>query len=85
MQVARQALSFGQVHCRGAATLIRIGIGHPGHKERVHGHVLGNYAKAEMDDLAAMLAAIASEADWLAQGDAPRFMSDVSLRLQEQG
>lgn len=64
---------------------VRIGIGHPGHKDRVHGHVLGNYAKAEMDDLAAMLAAIASEADWLAQGDAPRFMSDVSLRLQEQG
>ena len=63
---------------------VRIGIGHPGHKERVHGHVLGNYSKAEIDDLTAMLAAIASEAAWLAEGDGPRFMSDVALRLQDQ-
>jgi PTH1 family peptidyl-tRNA hydrolase len=57
---------------------VRIGIGHPGHKDRVTGHVLGNYAKAEMDDLADMLGAIASEADWLAQGDNPRFMSEIA-------
>jgi PTH1 family peptidyl-tRNA hydrolase len=37
---------------------VRIGIGHPGHKDRVTGYVLGNYAKAEMDDLADMLGAI---------------------------
>ncbi len=24
---------------------VRIGIGHPGHKDRVHGYVLGNYAQ----------------------------------------
>jgi PTH1 family peptidyl-tRNA hydrolase len=62
---------------------VRIGIGHPGHKERVHGYVLGNYAKAEMDDLAAMLGAIAAEAEWLARGDDARFMSDLALRLQD--
>jgi PTH1 family peptidyl-tRNA hydrolase len=62
---------------------IRIGIGHPGHKERVTGHVLGNYAKAEMDPLADMLGAIAAEADWLARGDDTRFMNDVALRLQD--
>lgn len=62
---------------------VRIGIGHPGHKDRVHGHVLGNYAKAEMDDLAAMLGAIAAEAGWLAKGDDARFMNDVALRLQD--
>jgi PTH1 family peptidyl-tRNA hydrolase len=61
---------------------VRIGIGHPGHKDRVTGHVLGNYAKDELDDLTDMLAAIASEAEWLAKGDDPRFMSDVALRLQ---
>ncbi len=61
---------------------VRIGIGHPGHKHRVTGHVLGNYAKAEQDDLVAMLGAIAAEAEWLARGDDPRFMSDVALRLQ---
>ena len=63
---------------------VRIGIGHPGHKDRVTGHVLGNYAKAEMDDLAEMLGAIAAEADWLARGDAVRFMSDVALRQQTE-
>lgn len=62
---------------------VRIGIGHPGHKDRVTGHVLGNYAKAEMDDLAHMLGAIGAEASWLAQGNDARFMSDVALRMQE--
>ncbi len=61
---------------------VRIGIGHPGHKDRVTGHVLGNYAKAEMDDLADMLAAIGAEAGWLAAGDDARFMNDVALRMQ---
>ncbi|HAU22573.1 MAG TPA: aminoacyl-tRNA hydrolase [Erythrobacter sp.] len=62
---------------------VRIGIGHPGHKDRVHSHVLGNYAKSEQDGLANMLGAIGAEAEWLAQGDDPRFMSDVALRMQE--
>lgn len=61
---------------------VRIGIGHPGHKDRVTGHVLGNYAKAEMDDLVAMLGAIGAEAEWLAKGDEARFMSEFALRLQ---
>ena len=62
---------------------VRIGIGHPGHKDRVTGHVLGNYAKAEMDDLVQMLGAIGAEAGWLASGNDARFMSDFALRMQE--
>ncbi len=62
---------------------VRIGIGHPGHKDRVTSHVLGNYAKAEQDDLVQMLAAIGSEADRLAAGDDVRFMSDVAMRMQD--
>ena len=61
---------------------VRIGIGHPGHKERVHGHVLGNYAKAEQDDLVQMLGAIAAKAEWLSKNDEPRFMSEYALRMQ---
>ena len=61
---------------------VRLGIGHPGHKDRVSSYVLGNYAKAEQDDLATMLGALAAEAQWLADGDGPRFMSDVALRQQ---
>ena len=60
---------------------VRLGIGHPGHKDRVLGHVLGNYAKSEADPLADMLGAVAAEAPWLAAGDDPRFMSEVALRL----
>ena len=59
---------------------VRIGIGHPGHKDRVTSHVLGNYAKTELDDLAEMLGAIAAEAEWLARGDDARFMNNVALR-----
>ena len=62
---------------------VRLGIGHPGHKDRVTGYVLGNFAKAEQDDLVDMLGAIASEADWLARGDSVRFMNDVALRQQD--
>ena len=61
---------------------LRIGIGHPGDKARVTRHVLGNYAKSEMEPLSDLLAAIAAEADWLADGDDARFMSEVALRLQ---
>ena len=64
---------------------VRIGIGHPGHKDRVTPYVLGNYSKAEMEPLADLLSAIASEAEWLAHGDEPRFMNEVALRMQQQG
>ena len=59
---------------------VRLGIGHPGHKDRVTGYVLGNFAKAEQDDLVDMLGAVAGEAGWLAAGDDVRFMNDVALR-----
>lgn len=62
---------------------VRIGIGHPGHKDRVTGYVLGNYAKAEMDPLSDLLGAIAAEAEWLAKGDDVRFMNDVAMRMQQ--
>jgi len=61
---------------------IRVGIGHPGHKDRVTGHVLGNFAKDEQDDLAEMLGAIGAEAGWLAKSDDVRFMNDIALRMQ---
>jgi PTH1 family peptidyl-tRNA hydrolase len=62
---------------------VRIGIGHPGpgRKDLVTPHVLGNYAKKEMEPLSDVLAAIAAEAEWLADGDDPRFMSEAARRL----
>jgi PTH1 family peptidyl-tRNA hydrolase len=72
-----------EAHIGNPFRRVRIGIGHPGHKDRVHGYVLGNYAKTEMDPLSDMLAAIGAEAEWLAKGDDVRFMSDVAVRLQD--
>jgi peptidyl-tRNA hydrolase, PTH1 family len=62
---------------------VRMGIGHPGHKDRVTGYVLGSFAKNEIDPLADMLGALSAEADWLAQGNDSRFMSEVALRLAD--
>ena len=62
---------------------VRLGIGHPGHKDRVTGHVLGNFAKSEIDPLAELLGAVAAEAARLADGDDVRFMNDVALRLAD--
>jgi PTH1 family peptidyl-tRNA hydrolase len=62
---------------------VRLGIGHPGHKDRVTGYVLGNYAKAEIEPLTDMLGAVAAEAAWLADGDDVRFMNEVARRLQD--
>jgi PTH1 family peptidyl-tRNA hydrolase len=62
---------------------VRIGIGHPGHKDRVTGYVLGNYAKSEMEVLSDLLCALAGEAQWLADGEDARFMSEVARRLHD--
>jgi PTH1 family peptidyl-tRNA hydrolase len=70
-----------EAHVGNGFRRVRLGIGHPGHKERVLGHVLGNYAKAEIDPLSDMLGAIAAEAPWLARGDDVRFMNEVARRL----
>jgi PTH1 family peptidyl-tRNA hydrolase len=58
---------------------VRIGIGHPGEKHRVHGHVLGNFSKADEDWLVPMLSAIADAAPLLAKDDDVGLMSKVAL------
>jgi PTH1 family peptidyl-tRNA hydrolase len=70
-------------HCGADFRRVRLGIGHPGHKDRVTGYVLGPFAKAEQDDLVTMLGAVAAEAEHLAQGNDTRFMNDVALRQQD--
>ena len=74
-----------EAHIGNEFRRVRIGIGHPGHKDKVSPYVLGNYAKAEMDPLADLLGAVAAEARWLAEGNDGRFMSDVALRLSDAG
>ena len=60
---------------------VRIGIGHPGAKELVHGHVLGDFAKDDRDWLEKLLEAIADNADMLASGDDSGFMNKTSLAV----
>jgi PTH1 family peptidyl-tRNA hydrolase len=61
---------------------VRIGIGHPGGRERVTGHVLGNFTKAdEKEWLVPMLTAIADAAPLLARDNDIGFMNKISLTL----
>ena len=63
---------------------VRIGIGHPGHKDRVTGHVLGTFAKEDAGWVARLLEAIAEAAPLLADGQAEPFMTRVALLTQEE-
>jgi PTH1 family peptidyl-tRNA hydrolase len=58
---------------------VRIGVGHPGVKELVHGHVLRDFAKAERETLDKLLDAIAEHFPLLAAGNDGAFMSKVAL------
>ena len=59
---------------------VRLGIGHPGHKDRVANYVLGDFAKAEADWLDDVLRGLSDGAPYLALGDGAKFMNAVSLR-----
>ena len=61
---------------------VRIGIGHPGHKELVTGHVLGNFSAADRQWLEPLLAALASAAPLLASGDDAGCMNKIALLLR---
>ncbi len=63
---------------------VRLGIGHPGDRNRVTGHVLGNFAKAEIPDLARFLDAVVDAAPKLAAGDDAGFMNRVALLMQDE-
>ncbi|SEM01703.1 peptidyl-tRNA hydrolase [Roseovarius tolerans] len=60
---------------------VRLGIGHPGHKDRVAGYVLQDFAKADQDWLDDMMRGIADGAPWLAQGKPDRFQNAVAQRM----
>jgi PTH1 family peptidyl-tRNA hydrolase len=63
---------------------VRIGVGHPGVKEMVHGHVLGDFAKSDREWLEVLLDAIAGNAELVAKGDENGFMNKITLALREK-
>ncbi|KJS16634.1 MAG: peptidyl-tRNA hydrolase [Hoeflea sp. BRH_c9] len=66
-------------HCGKDYKRLRIGIGHPGHKDRVNPHVLGDFAKSDAEWLEPLLDAIADHAELLAKGDDAGFLNKVAL------
>jgi peptidyl-tRNA hydrolase, PTH1 family len=68
-------------HCGKDYRRVRLGIGHPGNKDLVHNHVLGNFAKADGQWLEELLDAIASAAPLFASPDENAFANKVALLL----
>ncbi len=58
---------------------VRLGIGHPGDKDRVTGHVLRNFSKADRAWLEPLLDAVADATPMLIAGDDSGFMTRVAL------
>ena len=61
---------------------VRVGIGHPGHRDLVTGYVLRDFAKIERDWLETLLGAIAKAAPDLARGANDKFQSFVAHSMQ---
>lgn len=57
---------------------VRIGIGHPGAKELVHGWVLSNFSKAEQAWLDPLLDALTAELPLLCAGHGERYASRIA-------
>lgn len=58
----------------------RLGVGHPGHKDRVMGHVLSDFHKVDQAWLAELLNAVADAAPLLAAGEDEKYQAEV-MRL----
>ncbi len=61
---------------------VRLGVGHPGHKDKVLRHVLQDFAKADDAWLDPLLDAMAEAAPLLTSGDDAAFASKVALILK---
>lgn len=59
---------------------VRLGIGHPGHKDAVAGYVLHDFGKADQDWLDDLMRGISDGAAALVAGDGPRFQNAVAAR-----
>jgi PTH1 family peptidyl-tRNA hydrolase len=68
-------------HIGEAYARVRLGIGHPGHKDRVAAYVLQDFAKSENDWLEYLLRGIAKGAHWLAVGKPDRFQNAVAQAM----
>jgi PTH1 family peptidyl-tRNA hydrolase len=63
--------------CGNEYKRVRLGIGHPGHKDLVHAYVLSDFGKGERDWVEDLCAAVSEHAPLLAKGDDAAFQSKV--------
>jgi PTH1 family peptidyl-tRNA hydrolase len=61
---------------------VRLGIGHPGHRDGVSSYVLGNFRESDQDWLVPMLGIIADEIPSLLGQDPGKWLTTVHLRLK---
>jgi PTH1 family peptidyl-tRNA hydrolase len=64
---------------------VRLGVGHPGVKERVHAHVLNDFAKSERPWVEALVDVVAENAALLVAARDSTFQNKVHLAMQAQG
>jgi PTH1 family peptidyl-tRNA hydrolase len=64
---------------------VRLGIGHPGIKQLVHGYVLSDFAKDDRPWVAALCEAVADNAGLLATDRDSTFQNKVHLAMQAKG
>jgi peptidyl-tRNA hydrolase, PTH1 family len=64
---------------------VRIGIGHPGDKARVHDYVLGNFPQVELLWVEALCEVIAKNAALLVDGEDGTFQNKVYLDMDKGG
>ncbi len=68
-------------HCGKEYRRLRIGIGHPGSKEQVQGHVLGDFAKSDRIWLEPLMDAISDNAEMLVKGEDSQLMNKLTLAV----
>jgi PTH1 family peptidyl-tRNA hydrolase len=63
---------------------VRCGVGHPGHKERVIGHVLGAFSKAEQKELPFLIGTAADAVEAVIRDGAAKAMNDFNEAPRSQ-
>jgi len=64
---------------------VRLGIGHPGHKDLVQHYVLSDFAKGEWNWVDVLIAIVAENAELLARGEDASFQNKVHLAMVAKG
>jgi PTH1 family peptidyl-tRNA hydrolase len=71
--------------CGNEYRRVRLGIGHPGHKDAVHGFVLSDFSKSDREWVLDLCRTVAEEAPLLSSGQDATFQSKVHLSMEAHG